>query len=368
MCLVEAAPGTPAKVTDLPMTAGRRLRTVRGTVADLAARATSSATTSCGSTSANRPAPGCARTSRGAAQRARDPHRPGVRRPVTHGRAVDRDRTPPSELFADYCAAARRRRRRGCTPCSTAARRGDQPARPADDRDRLLMRPVRLDMDGFAAFREKTTVDFTDADYFALVGPTGAGKSTVSTRSPSPSTAPCPAGTTAEVTPALAPTATRGPSGSSSTPTGPLRRRPGAAPQPAAGPCSSQAPGSSASHDQTDLDERRRPPTCSPPTRQVNAAVEKLLGLTYEHFTTAWRCRRASSPSSCTPSPRPAGDPVHLLGLGVYEVIARRAREEAAGHRATADAARPTSSALRGRDRRSRTGRRRSRPPSPTGR
>ncbi|HEY2206838.1 MAG TPA: AAA family ATPase [Pseudonocardia sp.] len=41
------------------------------------------------------------------------------------------------------------------------------------------MRPVRLEMHGFAAFREPTSVDFTGADYFALVGPTGAGKSTV---------------------------------------------------------------------------------------------------------------------------------------------------------------------------------------------
>ena len=41
------------------------------------------------------------------------------------------------------------------------------------------MRPVRLDMDGFASFREPTTIDFTDADYFVLIGPTGSGKSTV---------------------------------------------------------------------------------------------------------------------------------------------------------------------------------------------
>jgi exonuclease SbcC len=34
-------------------------------------------------------------------------------------------------------------------------------------------------MHGFAAFREPTELDFTGADYFALVGPTGAGKSTV---------------------------------------------------------------------------------------------------------------------------------------------------------------------------------------------
>lgn len=41
------------------------------------------------------------------------------------------------------------------------------------------MRPVRLEMNGFASFRTATTVDFEGADYFALIGPTGAGKSTV---------------------------------------------------------------------------------------------------------------------------------------------------------------------------------------------
>src|SRR3954451_12840823 len=41
------------------------------------------------------------------------------------------------------------------------------------------MRPIRLDMAGFTVFRDETTVDFSDADYFALVGPTGSGKSTV---------------------------------------------------------------------------------------------------------------------------------------------------------------------------------------------
>jgi len=41
------------------------------------------------------------------------------------------------------------------------------------------VRPLRLDLAGFTVFREPTTVDFTDTDFFALVGPTGAGKSTV---------------------------------------------------------------------------------------------------------------------------------------------------------------------------------------------
>ena len=39
VCLVEAAPGIPAKVTDIPITSGRRLRSVRGTVAELTAQA-----------------------------------------------------------------------------------------------------------------------------------------------------------------------------------------------------------------------------------------------------------------------------------------------------------------------------------------
>jgi exonuclease SbcC len=41
------------------------------------------------------------------------------------------------------------------------------------------VRPLRLDLHGFTVFREPTTVDLTDADFFVLVGPTGSGKSTV---------------------------------------------------------------------------------------------------------------------------------------------------------------------------------------------
>jgi len=41
------------------------------------------------------------------------------------------------------------------------------------------MRPTRLELTGFGSFREPATVDFADTDLFVLVGPTGAGKSTV---------------------------------------------------------------------------------------------------------------------------------------------------------------------------------------------
>src|ERR1700752_5265407 len=41
------------------------------------------------------------------------------------------------------------------------------------------MGPIMLDLHGFASFRDEAHVDFGDADFFALVGPTGSGKSTV---------------------------------------------------------------------------------------------------------------------------------------------------------------------------------------------
>ncbi|HEY5013654.1 MAG TPA: SMC family ATPase [Acidimicrobiia bacterium] len=41
------------------------------------------------------------------------------------------------------------------------------------------MRPINLALSGFAAFRERTEIDFEGVDFFALVGPTGSGKSSV---------------------------------------------------------------------------------------------------------------------------------------------------------------------------------------------
>lgn len=41
------------------------------------------------------------------------------------------------------------------------------------------MRPEALEIDGFTVFRESTRVEFADADLFAFTGPTGAGKSSL---------------------------------------------------------------------------------------------------------------------------------------------------------------------------------------------
>ena len=41
------------------------------------------------------------------------------------------------------------------------------------------MRPIRLELQGFTAFREKCEVDFSSFDIFAITGQTGAGKSSL---------------------------------------------------------------------------------------------------------------------------------------------------------------------------------------------
>ena len=41
------------------------------------------------------------------------------------------------------------------------------------------MRPIRLELEGFTAYRELTLCDFEGADLFVLTGPTGSGKSSI---------------------------------------------------------------------------------------------------------------------------------------------------------------------------------------------
>ncbi len=41
------------------------------------------------------------------------------------------------------------------------------------------MRPLRIEVEGFSAYRGRVEVDFTDVDFFSLAGPTGSGKSSL---------------------------------------------------------------------------------------------------------------------------------------------------------------------------------------------
>jgi len=41
------------------------------------------------------------------------------------------------------------------------------------------MHPLRLLLDGFGSYRQPAEADFSDVEFFALIGPTGSGKSTL---------------------------------------------------------------------------------------------------------------------------------------------------------------------------------------------
>lgn len=41
------------------------------------------------------------------------------------------------------------------------------------------MRPIRIELEGFSAYRDRVEVDFSDVEFFSLAGPTGSGKSSL---------------------------------------------------------------------------------------------------------------------------------------------------------------------------------------------
>jgi exonuclease SbcC len=200
------------------------------------------------------------------------------------------------------------------------------------------MRPVLLDMDGFAAFREPTRVDFRDADYFVLVGPTGSGKSTVLDAISFALYGTVPRWEDRrKVALALAPTAVRGTvrlvfdvGGIRYQVARELRRSGGATRQVSIKNARLERLADPAGIG--DVDEATEQLAAD---GAVNDAVVKLLGLSFDHF-----CKCVSLPQGAFAEFLHAQPSVRddilsdLLGLGMYEIIARRAREEATSHRA----------------------------------
>jgi len=201
------------------------------------------------------------------------------------------------------------------------------------------MRPVRLDMDGFASFRDKTVLDFADADYFALVGATGAGKSTVIDAITFALYGTVPRWNDQRViTPALAPTAARGvvrlvfdADGQRYAVAREARRSGGKTSRVSMHACRLERlrnPG--------DLDGEGDVLAAD---SEVTKAVEDILGLSYDHFTTCVALPQGEFAEFLHAKASDRQDILSsLLGYQLYEELQTRANSRARDKRATAAA------------------------------
>ena len=201
------------------------------------------------------------------------------------------------------------------------------------------MRPVRLDMDGFASFRDKTILDFTDTDYFVLVGATGAGKSTVIDAITFALYGTVPRWNDQRmITPALAPTATRcvvrlvfDADGQRYAVAREARRSGGKTSR-----VSMHASRLERLHDPDDLDGDVDVLAAE---SEVTKAVENLLGLSYDHFTTCVALPQGEFAEFLHAKPSDRQDILSsLLGYQLYDELQSRANSRAREKRAARDA------------------------------
>ena len=199
------------------------------------------------------------------------------------------------------------------------------------------MRPLRLVLDGFGAYRHPAEADFSDVDFFALVGPTGSGKSTLIDGLCFALYGTVPRwGKENAIAYALAPSAnacrvclvfeaagkryaavralTRDRKGQVHTKEARLERLDQAVP-----------PGAPIE----EILQASVEPLAEGPD-QVKAAVQEILGLSYEHFTQSVLLPQGRFSEFLHAKPGDRQDLlVQLLAFGVYEQVGQRARERA---------------------------------------
>ena len=199
------------------------------------------------------------------------------------------------------------------------------------------MRPLRLLLDGFGSYREPADVDFSGVEFFALVGPTGSGKSTVIDGLCFALYGTVPRwGRENVIAQALAPAAnacrvclvfaaagqryaavralTRDKKGLVHTKEARLER------------LDPEVPASAPLQDllAASIEQVAEGPD------QVKAQVQEILGLTYEHFTQSVLLPqgRFSEFLHAKPADR-QGLLVELLAFGIYEMVGQQARRRA---------------------------------------
>ncbi|HET9896560.1 MAG TPA: SMC family ATPase [Streptosporangiaceae bacterium] len=199
------------------------------------------------------------------------------------------------------------------------------------------MRPVRLLLDGFGSYREPAEADFSDVDFFALVGPTGSGKSTVIDGLCFALYGTVPRwGKENVIAQALAPAANACRVALVFDAAGKRYAAVRALTRNARGQVNTKEarlelldPSVHAGAPLTELLESSIEAVAEGP-EQVKAAVQGILGLTYEHFTQSvllpqgrfsefLRARAADRQNLL----------VELLAFGVYETVGQKARERA---------------------------------------
>ncbi|MGC4771499.1 AAA family ATPase [Micromonospora sp. DT44] len=209
------------------------------------------------------------------------------------------------------------------------------------------MRPMRLDMAGFTVFRDETTVDFTDADFFALIGPTGSGKSTVLDAICFALYGTVPRwGGTRGLANALAPSATEArvrlvfESGGARYVATRVVRRDGRGNVKTANAGLQVMP---AGFDVTKLDTGLSPDdlgeVVAGTPAEMEQAVLEAVGLPYEQFTSCVVLPQGQFADFLHAKPATRQQIlVNLLGLGVYEDVQKRATARAAQAEAKLDA------------------------------
>ena len=200
------------------------------------------------------------------------------------------------------------------------------------------MRPVQLVLDGFATFRTRAVIDFTDADYFALVGATGAGKSTVLDGITFALYGSVPRWNDKRmISPALAPTASRAvvrlifdADGVRYAAAREARRGGGKNPQ-----VTMHASRLERLHDPDDFDGDT---DLLAADTEVTPTIARLLGLTYQHFTTCVALPQGRFAEFLHAKASERQDILSsLLGYQFYDELHQRAGVQARDHRTEAN-------------------------------